>query len=73
MADAWQRSVYSSMVESIGYDPETQEMTISWAKGGTSVYSDVPEHVANNAANAPSVGQFIHTQIKPNFPHRRGD
>jgi len=73
MAEGWSRSVFSSMVSSISYDPDAQEMTVEWQKGGSSVYSGISEDVANSAANAPSVGTFIHTQIKPNYSHRRGD
>ena len=73
MAESWNRSVFSSMVSALSYDGETSELTVEWAKGGSGVFSGVPEDVANSAANAPSVGNFVHNQLKPNYPYRRGD
>jgi len=68
---SWEQSVYSSNASSVAYDPETQEMTITWSKSGRrSVYSGVPEDVAHACANAPSVGQYINSEIKPNYEHR---
>ena len=69
----WSRSVYSSMVSTVSYDPDTSELSIEWVKGGTSIFSGVPEDVAQSLSNAPSVGRTIHTQIKPNYTHRRGE
>ena len=73
MAESWNRSVFSSMVSALSYDGETSELTVEWAKGGSGVFSGVSEDVANSAANAPSVGNFVHNQLKPNYPYRRGD
>jgi hypothetical protein len=69
---AWSRDVFSSMIQSVGHneDEESPEMTIVFAKGGTYVYEGVPEDVAQACANAPSVGQFINTQIKGFYPFR---
>lgn len=68
---SWSRSVYSSMVSEVGYDPDTQEMSITWAKSGkTSIYSGVPEDVAESCSRAPSVGQFINSEVKPFYSHR---
>ena len=58
------------MVQSIGYDSEMEEMTVVWKNGRRSAYSGVPEDVALGAANAASVGQFINSEIKPNYGHR---
>ena len=66
----WQQNVFSTMVQSIGYDSETEEMTVVWKNGRRSAYSGVPEDVATSAANAASVGQFINSEIKPNYGHR---
>jgi hypothetical protein len=67
---AWERSVFSSMVESIGYDDTTQEMTVTWKNGRRSAYSGVPEDEALDIANAPSVGQAINQRIKNQYGHR---
>ncbi len=67
---SWSKSVYSSHVQSIGYDSDAREMTVTWQNGKVSVYEDVPEETALQAANAPSVGQFLHSEIKSSFRHR---
>lgn len=67
----WSKDVYSSMVQTVGYNDEKQELTVSWAKGGkTSIYSGVPEDVAVRLANTESVGSMMHTEIMPNYAHR---
>ena len=68
---SWSRPVYSSMVSEVGYDTDAQELLITWAKGGKiSAYSGVPEDVAEACSRAPSVGQFVNSEIKPYFQHR---
>ena len=69
---SWSRNVFSSNVETVSYDPETQEMTVTWTKGKNrvSVYEGVPEQVADEASRAFSVGQFLNAEIKPRYPHR---
>ena len=67
---SWSKSVYSSMVQEIAYAPETEEMLVTWANGRTSAYAGVPEDVAMQVANAPSVGQAMNQMIKPMYAHR---
>ena len=66
----WQKPVFSSNVSEIGYREEAQEMTVQWVKGRTSVYSGVPEELALQVANAPSVGSILNSDIKPYYGHR---
>lgn len=67
----WQKPVFSSNVNEIGYREEAKEMTVAWAKGGkVSVYSGVPEELALQVANAPSVGSILNSDIKPYYGHR---
>lgn len=66
----WSKPVYSSNVAEIGYREKDAEMVVTWNKGRTSVYSPVPEEIALQCANAPSVGSFLNTEIKPYFGHR---
>lgn len=68
----WTKSVYSSNVSTVGYDEETQELIINWTRGKRSIYSGVPEELAVQLSNAPSVGQMLNSEIKPNFNHRYG-
>ena len=42
-----------------------------WAKSGRlSVYSGVPEELALQVANAPSVGSILNSDIKSYYSHR---
>ena len=70
---SWTQSVYSASgnVSTVGYDSDNSELLVTWTKSGkTSAYSDVPEDVASACANAPSVTQFINTEIKGRYSHR---
>lgn len=67
---AWSQDVYSSNVARIAYDADKQEMLVTWKSGKTSVYAGVPEPLAQQVANAPSVGEAMNAEIKPYFEHR---
>ena len=69
---SWSRSVYSSNVQEVGYDPDTKELLITWTKGKQSIYSGVPEELAEQLVNAPSVGSMLNEEVKPYFSHRYG-
>lgn len=66
----WQKDVYSSNVQSIGYEEESHEMIVTWLKGKRSAYVGVPEDKAWEIANAASVGSAINSDIKGQYPHR---
>lgn len=69
----WMRSVYSSMVSEIGYDDQTGELLVRWAKSGKlSGYKGVSEDVAESlgAGNIASVGEYLNAEIKDQYPHR---
>lgn len=67
---SWTKSVYSSHVDQVGYDSDKQELTVTWKNGRVSAYEGVDEQTAHQLANAPSVGQMIHSEIKPNYRHK---
>jgi hypothetical protein len=67
---SWSKSVYSSHVQSVGYDSDRKELLITWQNGKVSAYEGVDEETALQAANAPSVGQFLHSEVKPSYRHR---
>jgi hypothetical protein len=68
---SWMKSVYSSMVSEVGWDDQTNEILIKWAGSGkTSGYGPATEDVADECSRAPSVGQFVISEIKPNYGHR---
>ena len=68
----WEKSVYSTMAQSIGYDAEKEEMVVTWRNGRVSIYSGVPEGLALEASTAASVGQFLNSEVKPIYSHRYG-
>ena len=68
---AWSKSVFSSMVSSISYDPDTQEMVVQWTRGGSGVYSGVPEDAADELTRSASVGTMINTEFKGVYPYRK--
>ena len=71
MADLEWRNVFSSNVDALAYDDETQTLYVRWARGGkTSAYSDVPPDVYEAAANNWSVGTFLNEEIKGKYSHR---
>jgi hypothetical protein len=68
---SWTQNVYSSMVSEVAYDSDTNELIVTWAKSGKrSAYSGVPEDLAREVANAPSVGTIINSDVKGVYPHR---
>lgn len=67
---SWSRQVYSSNVAEVGYDDHTKELLITWMKGKRSIYSGVPEELAEQLVNAPSVGSMLNTEVKPFYAHR---
>lgn len=64
------RDVYSSHVNRIGYDLDTNELVVIWDNGKTSVYAGVQRDKADEVMNSWSVGKAIHNQIKPHHEHR---
>lgn len=66
----WEQAVFSSNVQAVGYDEDKHELLVTWNSGRVSAYADVPEETAVRLANAPSVGQMMNSEIKPNFSHR---
>lgn len=67
----WWKDVFSSNVIQVGYDGQRKDLLVKWSKGGkTSAYHGVPEELALQLANAPSVGSMLNEEIKPFFSHR---
>ena len=66
---AQMRKVFSSSVNEIGHDPESNALFVTWTSGKTSVYEGVPADIAKQVMNAPSVGTALQA-VKANYPHR---
>lgn len=67
---SWNKSVFSSNVVSVGWDSETSDLLVEWKSGKRSAYAGVTEETALALSTAPSVGQMLNMEIKPNYPHR---
>ena len=64
------KRVFSSHIEQVHYDPETQVLKVEYSTNGkVSVYSSVPPNVAEGVFNAVSVGNELHATVKGKFPH----
>jgi len=61
--------VKSSLIKAIGYDEDTEKLTVEFKNGGKYAYSGVSEQIWNNFRNSPSVGKFFMANIKGNHPY----
>ena len=57
-------SVESRMIESIGYEADTQMLEVEFKDHRVYQYSDVPITVYNDLMEADSVGGYFHRHIK---------
>ena len=65
-------SVESSLLDKVGYDPETKTLVIQMNNSSDRyVYSDVPQAVYDNLMDAPSKGSFYVKKIKGQYPSQR--
>lgn len=67
---SWDQPVFSSQCQSVGFNSETGDLIVTWKNGKKSAYAGVGEDLALQVANAASVGQFLNSEIKPNYAHR---
>ena len=69
---SWSKPVYSEMVSSVGWEDATGELLVTWKKSGkTSAYGGFDEAKAYELSTAPSVGQMVITEIKPQAASHR--
>ena len=68
---SWSQNVFSSMVQTVAYDSDTQVMIVTFNTGKSYAYAGVPEDVAAAAANAGSVGEYINSEIKGRYSYRK--
>jgi hypothetical protein len=66
------RSVYSSHVDEIGYDPDTEELHVKYDTGKTAVYEGVPLTVAAivQSGSVASIGKALHAHVRGKYGHR---
>lgn len=64
--------VTSSQIQSVGYNPNTKQLRISFLKNGSTYeYDGVNQEVFDGLVNAPSVGSYFGAVVKGAFPYRR--
>lgn len=61
------KEVESSNVKSVGYDPETQGLYITFKSNEIYIYQDVPQKTYDDFMEAPSFGKFLNANIKNKF------
>ena len=60
--------VDSSLLHSVGYDPQTKSLFVNFLKGGMYRYDKVPYEVFDDFMAAESAGKFFLTKIKNQYP-----
>lgn len=54
------------MISEVGWNDETEELTVTFAKSGkTAAYKGFDEGTADQLSRAPSVGSMFLAEIKP--------
>ncbi|HOW98530.1 MAG TPA: KTSC domain-containing protein [Kiritimatiellia bacterium] len=61
------KKVESSTIDKIGYDAESQTLTVSFDNGDTYNYKKVPEKTYKALMKAKSKGKYFHKNIKDKF------
>lgn len=56
-------AVESSMVHSIGYDPDTKRLRVKFKDGGLYAYTGVPQSVYDKLMDAQSIGKFMRANV----------
>jgi hypothetical protein len=63
--------VESSMIQAVGYDPETHILEVVFTSGQTYCYEDVPPDVYQALMAADSKGQYMRAAIIGVYPDYR--
>lgn len=61
----------SSFIAGVGYDPDSQVLTIQFSDGQSYSYDGVDEGTAQEFTAADSMGKFWHARIKDSYSSRR--
>jgi hypothetical protein len=59
--------VNSSNLAAVGYDAESQTLTVEFRKSGTYEFYDVPESVYQELMSAGSLGEFFSHSIRGRY------
>jgi len=61
----------SHHLQSGTYDPLTQTLTVEFVNGSLGIYRNVPPRRWEELCSAISPGNYLHSQIKPNYSFQR--
>lgn len=61
------KSVFSSHISKVGYDPESKQLAVEFQTGKTAIYVDVPGDVAQSFLDSPSLGTALNTMIRDRY------
>ncbi|MEZ8159106.1 KTSC domain-containing protein [Vibrio splendidus] len=61
-------SVSSSNLVSVGYDADAMILEVEF-NSGIYQYYDVPEYVHQELMSAPSIGSYLHHNVKSSFSY----
>lgn len=59
--------VASSMIHSVGYDPENQTLDVEFNNGSVYSYGGVPQSEYDNMISAQSVGKYFVQNVKNTY------
>jgi KTSC domain-containing protein len=65
------RTVSSSAISSVGYDPKAKVLELEFSSGGVYDYYGVPREVYTALMSAESKGRFISEQIRGQYPSEK--
>ncbi len=71
MDNAKMEPVSSSNVESVGYDEENQILYVRFLSGLLYMYKNVNKPEYEALLSAPSIGSYLHRNIKNVYPYER--
>lgn len=63
----------SSNIGEVSYDPEVENLDITFNDGSKYTYFNVPAATYRNLCSAPSCGQFFHRYIKSRFSYEQAN
>jgi len=63
--------VSSSNIAAIGYDEEIQTVHVQFLNNTEYIYKGVPKHEFEGLLNAPSIGSYLHQNLKNFYPYER--
>ena len=65
--------VVSTVLKSVGYEPDTQILEIEFQSGDVYQYFDVPQDVVAALLNADSKGTYFNDSIRDAYPTEKLD